>query len=142
MTVPAHAFDPESLATPPLYSLNLSAAQRSLLAWMEDQGAYFQSITFRAGEVAAACGIAESTAYDALSRLTAMNLVLDLEPGYKLNARLFFTNHPEVRDMMAAALADPMVHPDERARAPRKRGNTDARRRRDIRAVPADNETD
>ncbi|MEU6331558.1 MarR family transcriptional regulator [Streptomyces sp. NPDC047049] len=139
MTVPAHEFDPESLGTPPLYTLNLSAAQRDVLAWLEEHGAFVQAIGVDAAQVASDCGISESTAYEAFNRLTGLRLALDIAPAtYRLNARYFFTAHPEMRTMVSAALHDPAVKPDERALAPRKRGNTDARRRRTIRPVDTD----
>ncbi|MFD3424245.1 hypothetical protein [Streptomyces decoyicus] len=68
-----------------------------------------------------------------------LRLVLDIAPAtYRLNARYFFTAHPELRTVLAAALHDPAVKPDERALAPRKRGNADARRRRIVRPVNSD----
>lgn len=137
MTMPAEAFNPDhDLTTPPLYSLNLSAAQHCTLAWMEDHGGLFGDIQVPAETVAEDSGNSLSTIHEALARLKGLRLLLGTVPGfYRINARYYFSLHPELRDMITAALTDPPVTPDDRARAPRKIGNADARRRRTIRSV-------
>ncbi|PBC72405.1 hypothetical protein BX261_7279 [Streptomyces sp. 2321.6] len=136
MTMPA--FDPErDLASPPLYSLNLSAGQRSVLAWIEDHGGLFSAIEVPVDDVAKDCGSSDSTVYDALHRLLGLGLLVrDETTGrYRINARYFFATNPDVRRLLAAALTDPPVTPDARAQAPRKLSNADARRRRVVRPV-------
>ncbi|MFD7262419.1 MarR family transcriptional regulator [Streptomyces sp. NPDC059874] len=134
------AFDPDrDLTCPPLYTLNLSAAQRSVLAWLEDHGALFAHVPAPVEEVGDDCELSVSTVYDALARLETLCLVLR-EPGgaARINARYYFTLHPEMREMITAALAAPEIVPDDRAQAPRKTGNVAARRRRTIRPVDDD----
>ncbi|MFE3151158.1 MULTISPECIES: hypothetical protein [unclassified Streptomyces] len=42
----AHAFNPDTeFATPPLYTLKLTAAQRCVLDWIERHGGLFAAIT-------------------------------------------------------------------------------------------------
>ncbi|MFJ8855656.1 MarR family transcriptional regulator [Streptomyces sp. NPDC102437] len=138
MTImPVDAFNPErDLTSPPLYSLNLSAAQHCVLAWVEDHGGLFDTIPVPVETVAEDCGNSVSTMHEALARLEALNLLVRTTAGlYRINARYYFTLHPELREMITAALTDPPVTPDDRARAPRKVGNTEARRRRNIRSV-------
>ncbi|MET9535349.1 hypothetical protein ABZY02_33135 [Streptomyces sp. NPDC006649] len=80
--------------------------------------------------------LAESTVYDALARLTTIGLLVrDDAGGHRINARYFFSANPDLRRLVAAALIDPPITLDARAEAPRKVGNTDARRRRSIRSV-------
>ncbi|MFD9047876.1 MarR family transcriptional regulator [Streptomyces zaomyceticus] len=137
MTMPA--FDPErDLAAPPLYSLNLSAGQRSVLAWIEEHGGLFSAIEVPVETVAKDCGSSGSTVYDALSRLLLLGLLLrdEVTGYYRINARYFFAMNPDVRRLLAAALSDPPVTPDARAQAPRKVSNADARRRRVVKPVP------
>lgn len=135
-TVPAEAFDPErDLTVPSLYSLNLSAAQHCTLAWIEDHGGLFQAIPVPVETVAEDCGNSLSTVHEALARLEGLRLLVRTAGGYRINARYYFTLHPELREMITAALTDPPVTPDDRARAPRKVGNAEARRRRTIRPV-------
>ncbi|MET7738382.1 MarR family transcriptional regulator [Streptomyces sp. NPDC005402] len=136
-TMPVEFFNPErDLTAPSLYSLNLSAAQHCTLAWVEDHGGLFDAITVQAETVAEDCGNSVSTVYDALARLEGLRLLVKTAAGlYRINARYYFTLHPELREMVAAALTDPPVTPDDRARAPRKVSNTDSRRRRTIRPV-------
>lgn len=136
-TMPAESFNPErDLTSPSLYSLNLSAAQHCTLAWVEDHGGLFDAIPVSAETVAEDCGNSVSTVHDALARLEKMRLLVRTTAGlYRINARYYFTLHPELREMIAAALTDPPVTPDDRARSPRKVTNTDARRRRTIRPV-------
>lgn len=135
MTTPA--FDPErDLTSPPLYSLNLSAGQRSVLAWIEDHGGLFSAIEVPVEDVVNDCASSNSTVYDALQRLTGLGLLVRHESGcYRINARYFFTMNPDVRRLLAAALTDPPVTPDARAQAPRKIGNADSHRRRVVRPV-------
>jgi hypothetical protein len=136
-TMPVESFNPErDLTAPSLYSLNLSAAQHCTLAWVEDHGGLFDAITVPAETVAEDCGNSVSTVYDSLARLEGLRLLVKTDAGlYRINARYYFTLHPELREMVAAALTDPPVTPDDRARAPRKVSNTDSRRRRTIRPV-------
>ncbi|MFD8686676.1 MarR family transcriptional regulator [Streptomyces sp. NPDC059651] len=137
MTTAPAPFDPEQeFVTPPLYTLNLSAAQRCVLDWIERQGGLFTHITIPVVDAAADMDHAESTVYDALARLTALGLLVrDEAGGHRINARYFFSANPELRRLVAAALGDPPITPDARADAPRKVGNTDSRRRRSIRSV-------
>jgi len=132
-----HAFDPENeFVAPPLYTLNLTAAQRCVLDWIEGHGGLFQAITVPVEDVADDVEHSESTVYDALARLTALGLLVRDETGaHRINARYFFSANPDLRRLVAAALADPPITPDARAEAPRKVGNTEARRRRTIRPV-------
>ncbi|WP_254404871.1 MarR family transcriptional regulator [Streptomyces sp. AC627_RSS907] len=134
---PAEPFNPErDLTAPSLYSLNLSAAQHCTLAWVEDHGGLFNAVPVPVETVAQDCGNSLSTVHDALARLKRLRLLVRTDAGlYRINARYYFTLHPELRDMIATALTDPPVTPDDRAHAPRKVGNTDSRRRRTIRPV-------
>ncbi|MFD5514086.1 hypothetical protein ACFWIB_41300 [Streptomyces sp. NPDC127051] len=59
MTRPA--FNPADLTTAPLYSLNPTAAQRSVPDWIEAHGGLFAPIHISADEVAKDCGSAAST---------------------------------------------------------------------------------
>ncbi|WP_327071950.1 MarR family transcriptional regulator [Kitasatospora sp. NBC_01302] len=130
------SFDPETLGMPPVYTLNLSAAQRSVLEWLTAQGAVFELITADVEEIAHDCGTSTSTVYDALARLETLRLVENPDPTrYRINPRYFFASNPEIRRLVAEALEAPEVTPDARAEAPRKVGNVDARRRRTIKAV-------
>lgn len=133
----ARAFDPENeFITPPLYTLNLTAAQRYVLDWIERNGGLLTPITVPVEEVAEDVEHAESTVYDALARLTAIGLLVRDETGaHRINARYFFSANPELRRLVAPELVDPPITPDARAGAPRKVGNTEARRRRTIRSV-------
>ncbi|MFE5847770.1 MarR family transcriptional regulator [Streptomyces niveus] len=137
MTTAPAPFDPESeFVTPPLYLLNLSAAQRCVLDWIERQGGLFAYVTVAVEDAAADIEHAESTVYDALARLTDIGLLVrDDAGGHRINARYFFSANPDFRRLVAAALVDPPITPDARAEAPRKIGNTAARRRREIRPV-------
>ncbi|MFE0726300.1 MarR family transcriptional regulator [Streptomyces sp. NPDC058794] len=136
-TMPIDGFNPErDLTAPSLYSLNLSAAQHCALSWVEDHGGLFDAIPVPVETVAEDCGNSVSTVHEALARLETLNLLVRTSAGlYRINARYYFTLHPELREMITAALTDPPVTPDDRARAPRKVSNTDARRRRTIRPV-------
>ncbi|GAA1273488.1 MarR family transcriptional regulator [Kitasatospora nipponensis] len=132
-------FDPETLGMPPIYTLNLSAAQRSVLEWLTAQGAVFDLVTADVEQIAHDCGTSLSTVYDALSRLEALHLVENPDPTrYRINPRYFFASNPEIRRLVAEALEAPEITPDARAAAPRKIGNMDAMRRRTIRAVRAE----
>lgn len=137
MTTAPAPFDPErEFVAPPLYTLNLSAAQRCVLDWIERQGGLFRYITVPVEDAADDMDIAASTVYEALARLTAIGLLVrDDAGGHRINARYFFSANPELRRLVAAALVDPPITPDARAAAPRKVGNTDARRRKSIRSV-------
>ncbi|MDH6129291.1 helix-turn-helix domain-containing protein [Kitasatospora sp. GP82] len=129
-------FDPEALGMPAVYTLNLSAAQRSILEWLTSQGAVFDPIAADVEQIAHDCGTSVSTVYESLARLESLNLVDHPDPGsYRINPRYFFSSNPEIRRLVGEALAAPEITPDARAEAPRKVGNTDARRRRTIKAV-------
>ncbi|MET8629599.1 MarR family transcriptional regulator [Kitasatospora sp. NPDC004669] len=130
-------FDPDSLGMPPVYTLNLSASQRSVLEWLTSHGAVFAPITADVEEIAHDCGTSTSTAYEALARLEALQLVEHPDPGsYRVNPRFFFASNPEIRRLVGEALEAPEITLDARAEGPRKVGNVDARRRRTIKAVP------
>ncbi|MFF2123499.1 MarR family transcriptional regulator [Kitasatospora sp. NPDC058184] len=130
-------FDPDSLGMPPVYTLNLSASQRSVLEWLTSHGGVFAPITADVEEIAHDCGTSTSTAYEALARLEALQLVEHPDPGsYRVNPRFFFASNPEIRRLVGEALEAPEITLDARAEGPRKVGNVDARRRRTIKAVP------
>lgn len=130
-------FDPDSLGMPPVYTLNLSASQRSILEWLVSHRAVFDLISVDVEEVALDCGTSVSTVYESLARLEALHLVENPDPTrYRVNPRYFFASHPEIRRLVVEALDAPEITPDARAAGPRKIGNTEARRRRTIKAVP------
>ncbi|MFJ1837816.1 MarR family transcriptional regulator [Streptomyces sp. NPDC088175] len=137
MTTAPAPFDPEQeFVTPPLYTLNLSAAQRCVLDWIERQGGLFAYINVPVEDAADDMDIAESTVYEALARLTAIGLLVRDDAGsHRINARYVLSANPDLRRLVAAALVDPLITPDARAAAPRKVGNADSRRRRTIRSV-------
>lgn len=136
MAQTAHSIDVESLMSQPLYTLNLSAAQRCVLAWIEEQGGMWEPIETDAEELSARCFVSESTAYEALARLTRLNvLIKDVYGHYRINARYALRDLPHVRDMITAALTDPELSPDERAKGPLKESSADVRRRRTLKAV-------
>jgi DNA-binding IclR family transcriptional regulator len=131
------AFDPDSLGMPPVYTLNLSASQRSVLEWLTSHGAVFEPVSVDVEEIALDCGASTSTVYDALSRLEVLHLVDNPDPTrYRVNPRFFFASNPAISRLVAEALDAPEITLDARAEAPRKLGNTAARRRRTIQAVP------
>ncbi|WP_282206816.1 helix-turn-helix domain-containing protein [Kitasatospora fiedleri] len=130
-------FDPDDLSMPPIYTLNLSAGQRSVLEWLTTRGAVFDTITVDVEEIAQDCGTSVSTVYDSLARLEGLQLVDNPDPTrYRVNPRYFFSANPEIRRLVGEALGAPQITPDARAAGPRKLGNTAARRRRTIKAVP------
>ncbi|MFE9426992.1 MarR family transcriptional regulator [Kitasatospora sp. NPDC006697] len=130
-------FDPDSLGMPPVYTLNLSASQRSVLEWLTSHGAVFDPIITDIEEIALDCGASVSTVYEALARLEALHLVENPDPTrYRVSPRYFFASNPEIRRLVGEALDAPEITPDARAQAPRKVGNIAARRRRTIQAVP------
>ncbi|GAA2116176.1 MarR family transcriptional regulator [Kitasatospora saccharophila] len=130
-------FDPDDLGMPPVYTLNLSAGQRSVLEWLVSRGAVFDTVTADVEEIAADCGTSVSTVYDSLARLEALHLADNPDPTrYRVNPRYFFAANPEIRRLVGEALDAPQITPDARATGPRKIGNTEARRRRTIKAVP------
>jgi hypothetical protein len=141
MSVATHGhdggLDPESLGMPPIYTLNLSASQRSILEWLTSHGAVFDVITVDVEEIARDCGTSTSTVYEALARLEALQLLDNPDPTrYRVNPRYFFATNPAIGRLVAEALEAPEITPDARAEAPRKLGNVAARRRRTIQAVP------
>ncbi|MFD7731905.1 MarR family transcriptional regulator [Kitasatospora phosalacinea] len=130
-------FDPDDLGMPPVYTLNLSASQRDVLEWLASRGGVFDPIVADVEEIAADCGTATSTVYEALARLENLHLVDHPDPArYRVNPRYFFASNPEIRRLVAEALQAPQITPDARAEGPRKLGNVAARRRRTIQAVP------
>lgn len=136
MTAARH-FDPDSLGMPPVYTLQLSAAQRSVLEWLTSHGALFSELAVDVEEVALDCGTSLSTVYDALARLTALKLTENPDPTrYRVNPRYFFASNPEIRRLVGEALDAPEITPDARAESPRRTNSADIRRRRNVRAVP------
>ncbi len=132
-----HSFDPDTLGMPPVYTLNLSAAQRSTLEWLTSRGALFAEISVDVEEIALDCGASVSTIHDALARLTALKLTEHPDPTrYRVNPRYFFASNPEIRRLVAEAIDAPEITPDTRAESPRKVGNVESKRRRTIKAVP------
>jgi DNA-binding IclR family transcriptional regulator len=130
-------FDPDDLGMPPVYTLNLSASQRSVLEWLTSHGAVFDPIICDVEQVAMDCGASVSTVYEALSRLEALHLVDNPDPTrYRVNPRYFFASNPAIGRLVAEALDAPEITLDARAEGPRKIGNVAARRRRTIKAVP------
>ncbi|MFB7906687.1 MarR family transcriptional regulator [Kitasatospora sp. NPDC056076] len=128
-------FDPAMVSAPPLYSLNLSAAERSLLDWMERNGFLLDVKHLDAKVAAEAIGVVPNTVYVAARRLAGLKLLLGGGGAYQINARYFFATNPLVRDLLAKAIEAPEIQPDARAAGPRKMGNIAARRRRLIRPV-------
>ncbi|WP_123564132.1 MarR family transcriptional regulator [Kitasatospora cineracea] len=132
-----HGFDPDDLGMPPVYTLNLSAGQRSTLEWLVSRGAVFDLVSVDVEETAFDCGTSVSTVYDALGRLESLHLVEHPDPTrYRVNPRYFFASNPEIRRLVGEALEAPRITPDARAAGPRKLGNAEARRRRTVKAVP------
>ncbi|MEW2374222.1 MarR family transcriptional regulator [Streptomyces sp. NPDC006656] len=131
---------PDYLATDaPLYSLKLSAAQRSILDWLETEGGLFAHVHVSVDAIAHDLEVGPSTVYEGLARLVALNLLIGNDVGaYRINARYYFAMNPQVRALVAAALADPPITPDHRAQQPRKMGNVESKRRRTIKSVPSE----
>ncbi|MBL3806605.1 helix-turn-helix domain-containing protein [Streptomyces diastaticus] len=122
----------------PVYTLRLTAAQRSTLDWLTCKGALYAPRPVDsegAQEIADDCGISVSTVYEALNRLTNLRLLRREGIQYQVNPRFFFAQHPEVAQLALHALQAPDVVPDERAHQPRRMSPADARRRRVVRSV-------
>ncbi|WP_411093574.1 MarR family transcriptional regulator [Streptomyces sp. 049-1] len=119
----------------PVYTLNLTGAQRRILEWMTVNGALYAPLALDPEAVAKDCDTSVSTVYEALNRLTALRLIEHLGPEYRVNPRFFFAQNPEVAQLVLDALQAPDVVPDERAQQPRRTSPVDKRRRRQVRSV-------
>ncbi|MEV7254139.1 MarR family transcriptional regulator [Streptomyces cyaneofuscatus] len=123
--------------THPVYTLNLTAAQRSVLEWLTQNGALFSTLEVDVEQIAEDCSTSVTTVHDALTRLTNLRLVQ--RPGdttlYRVNPRFFFAQNPELAQLAIDALEAPDVLPDARAGRPRRTSTTDAQRRRQVRPV-------
>ncbi|MEU9616781.1 MarR family transcriptional regulator [Streptomyces sp. NPDC048209] len=82
----------------PVYTLNLTAAQRSVLEWLTQNGGLFTTLEVDPEQIADDCSTSVSTVHDALTRLTALRLIQ--RPGettlYRVNPRFFFAQNPEL----------------------------------------------
>ncbi|WP_371244209.1 MarR family transcriptional regulator [Streptomyces pimonensis] len=121
----------------PVYTLNLTAAQRCTLEWLTCNGALYAPMEVDPKEIAEDCGNSMSTVYDALARLTALRLIQRTGEAsiYRVNPRFFFAQNPEVAQLVLDALQAPDVEPDERAHQPRRTSPVTVRRRRQVRPV-------
>ncbi|MDI3102433.1 MarR family transcriptional regulator [Streptomyces sp. AN-3] len=119
----------------PVYTLNLTGAQRRVLEWLTVNGALYTHLAFDPETVAKDCASSVSTVYEALNRLTALRLIEHRGPEYRVNPRFFFSQNPEVAQLVLDALQAPDVVPDDRAQQPRRTSSADARRRRQVRSV-------
>ncbi|MFC8408600.1 MarR family transcriptional regulator [Streptomyces griseoincarnatus] len=121
----------------PVYTLNLTAAQRCTLEWLTFNGALYAPLEVDPKLIAEDCGNSVSTVYEALTRLTALRLIERTGEAsvYRVNPRFFFAQNPEVAQLVLDALQAPDVEPDERAHQPRRTSPVDARRRREVRPV-------
>ncbi|MDT0432890.1 MarR family transcriptional regulator [Streptomyces salyersiae] len=121
----------------PVYTLNLTAAQRSALEWLTCNGALYEPMEVDPKQIAEDCGTSVSTVYEALTRLTSLRL-LDRTEGtniYRVSPRFFFAQNPEIAQLVLDALTFPDVVPDERAHRPRRTSAGDMQRRREVRPV-------
>ncbi|MET9097123.1 MarR family transcriptional regulator [Streptomyces cyaneofuscatus] len=123
--------------THPVYTLNLTAAQRATLEWLTQNGALFSTVEVDPEQIAEDCSTSVTTVHDALTRLT--NLRLIQRPGettlYRVNPRFFFAQNPELAQLAIDALEAPDVLPDARAGRPRRTSAADVQRRRHVRPV-------
>ncbi|MEV7275116.1 MarR family transcriptional regulator [Streptomyces bacillaris] len=123
--------------THPVYTLNLTAAQRSVLEWLTQNGGLFSTVEVDPEHIAEDCATSVSTVHDALTRLTTLRLIQ--RPGeiglYRVNPRFFFSQNPELAQLAIDALEAPDVLPDARAGRPRRTSTTDIQRRRQVRPV-------
>ncbi|MFD6879724.1 MULTISPECIES: MarR family transcriptional regulator [unclassified Streptomyces] len=131
------AFDVDDLSMAPLYSLKLTGAQRALLDWLEQTGALFTPVPVVVEEAVEELSVSESTVYEAIRRLSDLSLLIEDAggAGYRINARYYWTANPRMRALVAAALADPPVTPDRRAKLPVRMSREEAHRRRVVRSV-------
>jgi hypothetical protein len=121
--------------THPVYTLNLTAAQRCTLEWLTFNGALYAPLAADPEEIGKDCGNSVSTVYEALNRLVALRLVERNGVQYRVNPRFFFAQNPEVAQLVLDALQAPDVQPDDRAHQPRRTSPADARRKREVRPV-------
>lgn len=123
--------------THPVYTLNLTAAQRCTLEWLTCAGGLYTPIEVDPKVIAEDCGNSVSTVYEALARLTSLRLLQrEGETNvYRVNPRFFFAQNPEVAQLVVDALQAPDVLPDERAHQRRRSSPADERRRREVRPV-------
>ncbi|MEU2765112.1 transcriptional repressor [Streptomyces sp. NPDC006906] len=129
---------PDDLTTAhPVYTLNLTGAQRNILEWLTQNGALFSTLEVDAEQIADDCSTSVSTVYDALTRLTNLRLIQRTGETtlYRVNPRFYFSQNPELAQLAADALNAPDVQPDARAGRPRRASTTDAQRRRQVRPV-------
>ncbi|MEU3137718.1 transcriptional repressor [Streptomyces sp. NPDC006854] len=121
----------------PVYTLNLTGAQRNILEWLTQNGALFSALEVDAEQIADDCSTSVSTVYDALTRLTNLRLIQRTGETtlYRVNPRFYFSQNPELAQLAADALNAPDVQPDARAGRPRRASTTDAQRRRQVRPV-------
>ncbi|ASY37104.1 hypothetical protein CAC01_31105 (plasmid) [Streptomyces sp. CLI2509] len=119
----------------PVYTLNLTAAQRCTLEWLTCKGALYECVVVDPEAVATDCKLSVSTVYEALARLVALRLVHREDVRYRVNPRFFFAQNPEIARLALAALEAPDVVPDARAHQPRRTSPADTRRRRVVRSV-------
>ncbi|MEU1216648.1 MarR family transcriptional regulator [Streptomyces sp. NPDC005790] len=133
MTAPISAAD--LTMAHPIYTLSLSAAQRSTLEWLTCNGALYAPLAADPEQIAKDCGNSVSTIYEALNRLAALRLIERKGPELRVNPRFFFAQNPEMLQLVLDALQAPDVEPDERAQQPRRTSPADARRRRQVRSV-------
>ncbi|MFI2673217.1 MarR family transcriptional regulator [Streptomyces albidoflavus] len=138
MTVPIPITVEDLTMEHPIYTLRLTAAQRSILDWLTCKGALYapRAVDVKVvEEMAEDCGISVSTVYEALNRLTNLLLVHRDGVFYQVNPRFFFAQHPEVAQLALEALQAPDIVPDERAHQPRRASPAAVRRRRVVRSV-------
>lgn len=120
----------------PVYTLNLTAAQRCTLEWITCNGGLYAPLHVDPNEIGEDCGNSVSTVYEALTRLTALRLLQRFEDGsYRVNPRFFFAQNPEVAQLVLDALEAPDVALDDRAQQPRRTSPGDVRRRQAVRPV-------
>nr|WSU79080.1 MarR family transcriptional regulator [Streptomyces anulatus] len=121
----------------PVYTLNLTGAQRNILEWLTQNGALFTTLEVDPEQIADDCSTSVSTVYDALTRLTTLRLLQRTGETtlYRVNPRFYFAQNPDIAQLAVDALNAPDVQPDARAGRPRRTSTTDAQRRRQVRPV-------
>ncbi|MFE4532183.1 MarR family transcriptional regulator [Streptomyces anulatus] len=129
MTTPA-----DLSMTHPIYTLNLTDAQRNILEWLTQNGALFTTLEVDPAQIADDCSTSISTVYDALTRLTTLRLLQRTGETtlYRVNPRCFFAQNPDLAQLPVDALNAPDIQPDAR---PSRTSTTDAQRRRQVRPV-------
>ncbi|MCX4489979.1 transcriptional repressor [Streptomyces anulatus] len=128
MTTPA-----DLSMTHPVYTLNLTAAQRNILEWLTQNGALFTALEVDPEQIADDCSTSVSTVYEALTRLTTLRLLQ--RTIYRVNPRFFFAQNPELAQLAIDALEAPDVLPGTRAGRPHRTSTTDVQRRWRVRPV-------